>query len=298
MDNEIAGLYVRIGADFSELQSGLEETRLLVDSLGADGGILTGLVNQTINDLSRFVAGVRQGLAPLVPALQSGLQAPLQEAFRAVNAVLARETDAMISELYSAASRIHNLALSLNLPSPINATALYEGRAEGGQVTAGTPYVVGEAGPELFVPHTSGSIVPNHVPAFQRIGFDIKEARCWMIRPTQAYSDIEFAYKRTEPTQEDASALADLMFAAFQGGVGRYGLRTVTDHRKSIDNYLETIATDLVSQRAASLLWDGDHLVAACLVQPHHTHGRTCLGMGQIKLEIFCPNQYFKSIQC
>jgi|GEM_PF-5768550 len=162
MDNEIAGLYVRIGADFSELQSGLEETRLLVDSLGADGGILTGLVNQTINDLSRFVAGVRQGLAPLVPALQSGLQAPLQEAFRAVNAVLARETDAMISELYSAASRIHNLALSLNLPSPINATALYEGRAEGGQVTAGTPYVVGEAGPELFVPHTSGSIVPNH----------------------------------------------------------------------------------------------------------------------------------------
>lgn len=117
------------------------------------------------------------------------------------------------------------------------------------------------------------NIIAAHVPAFQRIGFDIKEARCWMIRPTQAYSDIEFAYKRTEPTQEDASALADLMFAAFQGGVGRYGLRTVTDHRKSIDNYLETIATDLVSQRAASLLWDGDHLVAACLVQPHHTHG-------------------------
>ena len=34
-------------------------------------------------------------------------------------------------------------------------------RAEGGPVNAGSPYMVGEKGPELFVPHSSGSIVPN-----------------------------------------------------------------------------------------------------------------------------------------
>ena len=34
-------------------------------------------------------------------------------------------------------------------------------RAEGGPVGAGGAYVVGEKGPELFVPHSSGSIVPN-----------------------------------------------------------------------------------------------------------------------------------------
>jgi len=34
-------------------------------------------------------------------------------------------------------------------------------RAMGGPVSAGSPYVVGEEGPELFVPHSSGSIVPN-----------------------------------------------------------------------------------------------------------------------------------------
>ena len=34
-------------------------------------------------------------------------------------------------------------------------------RAMGGPVNAGSPYVVGEKGPELFVPHSSGSIVPN-----------------------------------------------------------------------------------------------------------------------------------------
>jgi len=34
-------------------------------------------------------------------------------------------------------------------------------RAMGGPVNSGSPYVVGEKGPELFVPRSSGSIVPN-----------------------------------------------------------------------------------------------------------------------------------------
>ena len=36
-----------------------------------------------------------------------------------------------------------------------------DGRAEGGRVEAGTPYMVGELGKELFVPDVSGDIVPN-----------------------------------------------------------------------------------------------------------------------------------------
>lgn len=35
-------------------------------------------------------------------------------------------------------------------------------RAEGGPVTAGGPYLVGEKGPELFVPGSSGTVIPNH----------------------------------------------------------------------------------------------------------------------------------------
>jgi phage-related minor tail protein len=34
-------------------------------------------------------------------------------------------------------------------------------RANGGPVSANSPYVVGERGPELFVPRASGSIVSN-----------------------------------------------------------------------------------------------------------------------------------------
>ena len=38
----------------------------------------------------------------------------------------------------------------------------FEGRAAGGPVTAGVPYVVGERGPELFVPRRDGGVIPNH----------------------------------------------------------------------------------------------------------------------------------------
>lgn len=40
--------------------------------------------------------------------------------------------------------------------------ALIPGKAVGGPVTGGSPYIVGERGPELFVPGRSGSIVPNN----------------------------------------------------------------------------------------------------------------------------------------
>lgn len=35
-------------------------------------------------------------------------------------------------------------------------------RAEGGPVMANSPYIVGERGPELFVPKNAGTVVPNH----------------------------------------------------------------------------------------------------------------------------------------
>ena len=42
---------------------------------------------------------------------------------------------------------------NIQMPSPM---------AEGGRVTGGKPYIVGERGPELFSPGVSGNITPNH----------------------------------------------------------------------------------------------------------------------------------------
>jgi hypothetical protein len=50
-----------------------------------------------------------------------------------------------------------------NAPMVIDETnANIQQRATGGPVVANTPYVVGEVGPELFVPETNGTIVPNN----------------------------------------------------------------------------------------------------------------------------------------
>ena len=38
----------------------------------------------------------------------------------------------------------------------------FPGREKGGPVVAGKPYMVGEAGPEIFQPSTSGTIIPNN----------------------------------------------------------------------------------------------------------------------------------------
>jgi hypothetical protein len=35
-------------------------------------------------------------------------------------------------------------------------------RANGGPVSGNSPYIVGERGPELFMPSGSGTIIPNH----------------------------------------------------------------------------------------------------------------------------------------
>jgi hypothetical protein len=48
-----------------------------------------------------------------------------------------------------------------DLPPNIRREIL-NGRASGGPVAAGTPYLVGEQGPELFVPTGNGMIVPNN----------------------------------------------------------------------------------------------------------------------------------------
>lgn len=53
---------------------------------------------------------------------------------------------------------------------PVNAVGYLRGkqlpgRADGGPVEAGKPYVVGEIGPELIVPKKSGAVVPGQDPA-------------------------------------------------------------------------------------------------------------------------------------
>jgi hypothetical protein len=61
----------------------------------------------------------------------------------------------MASVAAATASIVSNIsAVTLNLTGGSS-------KARGGMVSGGLPYLVGEAGPEIFTPTVSGSIIPN-----------------------------------------------------------------------------------------------------------------------------------------
>ena len=51
--------------------------------------------------------------------------------------------------------------LSPSLPGAKDYSGAFKKRAMGGPVMSGTPYIVGEKGPELFMPGRSGTVIPN-----------------------------------------------------------------------------------------------------------------------------------------
>jgi len=77
-------------------------------------------------------------------------------------------------------------------------------RAAGGPVSAGQPYIVGEVGPELFVPPASGSIVPNNaltsgaagggdVTVIQHISIDSRSDQASILQAMKAAKDAAVA---------------------------------------------------------------------------------------------------------
>lgn len=70
-------------------------------------------------------------------------------------------------------------------------------RANGGPVKGNSPYIVGERGPELFVPSVSGSVVPNNSVGSFMSGRGSDSGRGSVLRG----QDIILAYARTQRSQ-------------------------------------------------------------------------------------------------
>jgi hypothetical protein len=69
----------------------------------------------------------------------------------------------MVNNIVRELSRAAFKSVASSLFSGVGGLNLFGARAGGGGVTAGGAYLVGEQGPELFTPGTSGMIVPNDV---------------------------------------------------------------------------------------------------------------------------------------
>ena len=88
--------------------------------------------------------------------------------------IIAIQLKAQASALFSAIVRGAGINLfgsapgvsqySLSYGAPSSGLGL-SARADGGDISSGQPYLVGERGPELVVPRNSGTVIPNHALA-------------------------------------------------------------------------------------------------------------------------------------
>lgn len=119
-----------------------------------------GLAVSVVSELAKILWG--DGNGPLAIAVNA-----IGKVFDAVTAPI-RFFIGLVESAISVVRTLINLANSLPfiggfLPrGGAGGPAKERGRALGGPVTGGQQYMVGERGPELFVPNQSGSIVPNN----------------------------------------------------------------------------------------------------------------------------------------
>jgi phage-related minor tail protein len=92
----------------------------------------------------------------------TSIERALGQAARSGETSFSNMTEAIVRDLARlAAEQFIEKPVNQLMENVISSLPLFGARAEGGPVTAGGAYLVGERGPELFVPGASGSIEPG-----------------------------------------------------------------------------------------------------------------------------------------
>ncbi len=142
MDDEIETLMIEVRAETSGFSADIETMRGTLDSNLLDGFAKAG------NVLERgLLSAIRRG--------SLGFDDLKNAAFSAMNEIAAQAVSSGIANLFSSGS---GGGIGSLLSSAVGALFGLPGRATGGPVTGGNAYLVGEQGPELFVPGSTGRI--------------------------------------------------------------------------------------------------------------------------------------------
>ena len=138
----------RDGAESSGMTTNAVQTRQQSMALGTQG------LGQSANAGSFAFTGVQSGLNFLAQgALEFDDAAGPLGPLKALNALAA-----LMQTAGGAGGGIGNSVMGF-----LMAMLGLKGKAAGGEVGGATPYMVGEKGPELFIPKTDGVIIPNHL---------------------------------------------------------------------------------------------------------------------------------------
>ena len=135
------------------------DVRATTDGFNADLENMRGALDTSLIDgFDRAGSVLERGLASALRRGSLGFDDLKRVAFRALDAIASRALNSGLSELLGGGGSGGLLGQAfgalLGLP----------GRATGGPVSPGRGYVVGERGPELFVPTSAGQIAPNAGP--------------------------------------------------------------------------------------------------------------------------------------
>lgn len=166
-DNEVAyreRLIAVFKSESAPLQDRIRAGLALVDQLEREGSISKELADKlraTAKEAGA-AAGATTGLASSAGEAAPKLDAAASKADR-----LASEAAEIAKQSAEASRKVDALSSSLGkLPSWFKATGSSNGLfkfADGGRPPVGVPSLVGERGPELFVPDRSGTIIPADV---------------------------------------------------------------------------------------------------------------------------------------
>ena len=145
MDDEIETLMVDVRASTSGFKSDIEGLRGTIDSSLVDGFARAGDV------LERGLLGaIRRG--------SLGFDDLKRVALNTLNEIAAQAVQSGIANLFGPQPQGGGAGLGSLLTGALGAVFGLPGRATGGPVSPGTPYLVGERGPEMFVPTSAGRV--------------------------------------------------------------------------------------------------------------------------------------------
>lgn len=165
-----------------------ELSRNIILVTGAVTGLIAvigtlGIVIMAFNPIAAGIVLAIAGISAIVYAVSNAMKTfglTWGEVWEAVKSATLSAIDAMLGPLDEIVSAVGKAldalaklpgvksGLSITKSAFRSVTDLF--RAEGGPVSANQPYIVGEVGPELFVPSSSGTIVPNNRLAAAGVG--------------------------------------------------------------------------------------------------------------------------------
>ncbi|MHA7820395.1 MAG: tail tape measure protein [Erythrobacter sp.] len=156
--------------NFEEL---LIDVRATTDGFSADLESMRGSLDNTLLDgFGRAGTVLERGLLSAIRRGSLGFDDLKRVAFQALDSIASHALTSGFASLLGGSGSSSGFGGLLG--SSLGALLGLPGRATGGPVSPGRGYLVGENGPELFVPTTSGRISPNQGTAIA--GRDVRVA--------------------------------------------------------------------------------------------------------------------------